>query len=73
MSNEENKTLMQTIRVKLEWTKKGTLKAFSDIHGSWYIVEKPPTSSLVRYFTPQYQEEYDQFGQLKQITHERLD
>lgn len=73
MSNEENKTLMQTIRARLEWTKEGTVKAFPDTHGSWDIVEKPPTNGLVRYFTPQYQEEYDQFGQLKQITHERLD
>lgn len=54
MTGEEQKTLMQTIRARLEWTKEGTVKAFPDIHGSWHIVDKPSrtNSSLVRYFTP---------------------
>lgn len=59
----EQKTLIGPIKARLERNEKGAVEWVPDPQGPWKIITQPPTSGLVCYFTPAYQEGYDEFGQ----------
>ena len=61
MSNEEQETLLQTIRARLEWNEKGEIKAIWDANGDFEIVERTE-GELIRYFTTSYATGLDIYG-----------
>jgi hypothetical protein len=61
MSNEEQKTLLETIQVILERNEKGSIDYESNGKGGWRIV-KYPNHPMIRYFEPNYIQGYDPYG-----------
>lgn len=62
LTKEQQETWLQTIQVRLEWNEKGGVSMFEDLAGPWKIVKNPPTSGMIRYFIPDYQEGFDEYG-----------
>jgi hypothetical protein len=58
MSKEEQETLLQTIRARLEWNEKGGVSAIPDPNGEYNIVERTQ-GKLIRYFEPTYITSFD--------------
>jgi hypothetical protein len=61
LNSEQEETLLQTIKARLERNESGVVWV-PDPEGRWNIVQYPTTSGLVRYFTPAYQVGIDEFG-----------
>ena len=63
MSNKDQKTLIETIRVNLERNEKGEIDFIPDVNGTWNIVSlSRTTSGLIDYFKPAYVIGVDKYG-----------
>jgi len=64
LSKEQQETLLQTIKCHLERNEKGDIKWVPDPNGAWNVavIDKLPTSGMVRYFTPAYQIGFDPYS-----------
>lgn len=65
MSTEQQETLLQTIRARLERNEKGEVKAIWDANGDFEIVERTE-GKLIRYFTPTWATGFDAYGNPEQ-------
>lgn len=66
---DDQETLLQTIRARLERNENGEIKAIWDANGDFEIVERTE-GKLIRYFTPTYTTGFDIYGNNKNPTNE---
>lgn len=64
MSKEQQETLLQTIRARIERAEDGRIQWTADSGGLWNIVQPDSRTKggLIKYFEPAFQEGYDQYG-----------
>lgn len=61
MTKNEQETLLQTIKARLEWNQKGEVDFVPDENGQWIVVDIPK-SKLIKHFTPNNASGFDKFG-----------
>lgn len=64
LNRTQQETLLQTIQARIERNEKGNVIWVEDPTGPWKLIKRPPTSGMIRYFTPAYQEGFDEYGSL---------
>lgn len=57
----EQETLLQTIKARFERNKRGDIEAVFDANGPW-VIKQRIHSGLVRYFKPVHSEGFDPYG-----------
>jgi type IV secretory pathway VirB4 component len=65
MKKEHQETLLQTIMANLERNEKGNIVAISDPNGEYTICDRTE-GKLIKYFTPQWVEGIDPYGNITQ-------
>lgn len=70
MSIEEEKTLLQTIRARLEWNEKGSIKWVEDENGSFEIISTITKAPLTKHFVSALKTNYDPYGNEETNTEE---
>jgi len=64
MSKEQQETLLQTIKARLERAEDGRIQWISVNDGHWNLAHPDSLTKgrLIKYFEPAYQEGYDEYG-----------